>query len=289
MSSLWDKTTLGRTGLSVSRLGIGSSGGLTGADIERAVERGINYLYYGSLRRAGFADGVRAVSRKRREDLVVVVQSYTRAACLMGVGFERGLRQLGVDHADVLLLGWWNQPPPRRIVDAALKLRDAGRAKQVMISCHDRGTFAKYVDDPDYGAIMVRYNAAHPGAEREVFPKIEGMEAARRPGVVAYTATRWGALLDPALTPPGEKTPRASDCYRFSLTHPTVDMSLCAPADGAQLDEAMAALDRGPLDAEELAWMKRVGASVRAASATKGGNLPIQLLDRLVGSSSRLF
>jgi len=287
MKSLWEKTTLGRTGLAVSRLGIGSSAGVGGADIERAVERGINYLYYGSLRRAGFAEGVRAVARKRREDLVVVVQSYTRAACLMGMGFERGLRQLGVDQADVLLLGWWNQPPPRRIVDAALALRDKGRARHVMISCHDRSTFAQYVDDPAYGAIMVRYNAAHPGAEREVFPRIEAMDAAARPGVVAYTATRWGALLNPALTPAGDATPRASDCYRFSLTHPTVDMSLCAPADGAQLDEAMAALDRGPLDAEELAWMKRVGASVRAASASSGGNMPIQLLDRLVGSSSR--
>ena len=34
---------------------------------------------------------------------------------------------------------------------------------------------------------MIRYNAAHPGAERDIFPHLE----ARRPAVVAYTATSW--------------------------------------------------------------------------------------------------
>ena len=34
---------------------------------------------------------------------------------------------------------------------------------------------------------MIRYNAAHPGAEQDIFPYL----AKRRLAIVTYTATRW--------------------------------------------------------------------------------------------------
>jgi aryl-alcohol dehydrogenase-like predicted oxidoreductase len=178
----------------------------------------------------------------------------------MRLAVEQALLRLRLDHADFLILGWWNKAPPRRILDAARALVDAGRVKRLMISGHQRTLFPALAEDPAYEAIMVRYNAAHTGAETEVFPLLKEP----RPGVVAYTATRWGDLLDPKLVPPGEAVPRASDCYRFALSHPSVDLVLSGPANGAELDEALAALDRGPMSPEEIAWMKRVGAAVRA-------------------------
>jgi predicted aldo/keto reductase-like oxidoreductase len=63
--------------------------------------------------------------------------------------------------------------------------------------------------------------------------------------------------------PPGERVPDASDCYRFALTSPHVHATLAGPKDGRELDAALTALDRGPLDAGELAWMRRVGLAVR--------------------------
>jgi hypothetical protein len=155
-----------------------------------------------------------------------------------------------------------------------------------MISCHHRPTFAQYIPDPVWGGVMVRYNAAHRGAETEVFPHLTGVDD---PGVVAYTATRWGALLDPALTPKGDPTPRGSDCYRFALTNPAVDVVIAGPRNGAELDEAMAALDRGPMSDDELAWMRRVGDSVKemsAAHAARTGNAGA-LWERAVGAGGR--
>jgi predicted aldo/keto reductase-like oxidoreductase len=143
-----------------------------------------------------------------------------------------------------------------------------------MVSCHHRPTFRHYIADPCWGAIMVRYNAAHRGAEDEVFPSV--LEAASAPGVVAFTATRWGALLDRRMVPAVEPMPRASDCYRFVLGQRAVDAVLCGPRDGAELDEALTALDRGRMDADEQAWMARVGDGVRAATmaaAARSGNL----------------
>lgn len=282
----WEKTVLGRTGLRVGRIGVSTSAGLTARDVEEALDRGINYFYWGSLRKREFGEAVRQVARRRRDEMVIVVQSYTRAAFFMRPSVDRALSALGMDSCDLLLLGMWNETPPRRILDAAVALRESGRAKHIMISCHQRTTFPRYIDDPTYGAIMVRYNAAHPGAETEVFPHLAPREQgpSARPGVVSYTATRWGALLDPRLIPEGEPAPRGSDCYRFALSNPDVDVTLCGPKDRAQLDEALAALDRGPMTPDELAWMKRVGKAVRAASPQASGNAPVMWLDRLLGA-----
>ena len=50
--------------------------------------------------------------------------------------------------------------------------------RHIMVSCHHRPTFEKFIADPAFDAIMVRYNAAHPGAEREVFPHLATRRAA---------------------------------------------------------------------------------------------------------------
>jgi aryl-alcohol dehydrogenase-like predicted oxidoreductase len=286
MACDWNRIPLGRTGLRVTPLGLSSGYGIAEHDVDRAIERGIDYLYWSSPRRDGFGRAVARAARRKREELVLVVQSYARAGWWMRWSLERALRQLGTDHADLLLLGWWNAVPPPRILDAARQLIEKGKARHVMISCHHRPSFEAMAREVGVDALMVRYNAAHPGAETEVFPHLAPRDQgpAARPGVVSYTATRWGGLLNPALLPPGEPAPRASDCYRFALTHPDVDVTLCGPKDRSQLDEALAALDRGPMTPDELAWMKRVGKAVRAAAPKQSGNAPVMWLDRLLGA-----
>ena len=53
--------------------------------------------------------------------------------------------------------------------------------------------------------------------------------------------------------------PRARDCYRFALSNPAVDVALCGPASQLQMDEALAALDEGPLTPAEMERMHRIG------------------------------
>jgi aryl-alcohol dehydrogenase-like predicted oxidoreductase len=256
---------LPHTDLVVGRIGLGSSFGVGPEGLALAFDHGINYFYWGSIRRPGFGRGIRELARRGREKIAVALQSYTRwPPAWMRLMVESGLRRLGLDHADVLLLGWYNQRPPQAILDAAQELRAKGRVRYLMMSGHRRTFFPEMARDGIFDLFMVRYNAAHRGAEREVFPELPAPP--ERPGICAYTATRWGSLLDPKRLPAGERAPTAGDCYRFCLSHPAVDMVLCGPADTEQVRVACKALAAGPLSADELAWMRRVGDQVYGRS-----------------------
>ncbi len=251
----------GQTGLQVSRLGIGSSFTGDPAFIEEAVEQGVNFLYWGSIRRPAFGRAIKNVARRNREGVVLTVQSYTRVAALLAPSIEIALRRAGVEYFDVLLLGMWNKAPAQSLVDAAQNLKEQGKVRHLMLSTHNRPSLQQHfrrfeAKESPFDAFMLRYNAVHRGAERDVFPYLP--EPAR-PAIVAYTATRWGHLLDPKRMPEGQLPPPARDCYRFALSHPAVSLVLCGPSNREQMQEALRALDAGPLDADEKARMQRIG------------------------------
>ncbi len=257
-----ERRILGRTGLEVGRLGISASYGVPCAAVEQAFERGVNYLYWGTFRRGGFGQALRNL-KPRRDRMVLVLQSYSRVAALVGPSVEVALRRVNFEFADVLLLGLWNHLPPQRILDAAAKLRERGLVRHIAVSTHHRPLVDRLAADPGIGVVHVRYNAVHTGAEREVFPTLAARGA--RPGAVAFTATSWRQLMDPKKVPAGEKVPTASDCYRFVLSNPAVDVCMTGPASAAQVEEALCARDAGPMSEEELAWMRRVGNHIHGA------------------------
>src|SRR4051812_18926166 len=98
MSFGWESRPFGATGLRVSPLGIGAFYGLEARDVERAFERGVNYLYWGMAPRPAFGAGVRAVAQKHREKLVLMTQQYGRFAWLIRPVLEFQLRRLRTDY-----------------------------------------------------------------------------------------------------------------------------------------------------------------------------------------------
>jgi aryl-alcohol dehydrogenase-like predicted oxidoreductase len=251
-----EKRILGRTGLEVGRLGMAASYGVPGSAVERAFEQGVNYLYWGTFRKDTFGQALRNLKPKR-DRMVLVLQSYSRMASLVAPSVEKALSKLSFDYADALLLGLWNKKPPARILDACQKLRERGLVRHIAISTHHRPLVENLAADMGVGIVHVRYNAVHKGAEREVFPQLQPNGG--RPGVVAFTATSWRQLLNPKKVPKGERIPTAGDCYRFVLSNPAVDVCMTGPANEAQAAEALKAIEMGPMNEEELAWMRRVG------------------------------
>ncbi|MGA2736139.1 MAG: aldo/keto reductase [Bryobacteraceae bacterium] len=252
------RATLGRTGIDVCRLGLASSYGAPATTVEQAFDQGVNYFYWGSLRRNSFGDGLRALA-PHRDRLLLVTQSYSRLASLIGPSLERALRALRFDYTDALLLGLWNGAPPPRILDACRKLRERGLVRYLAVSTHNRPLIARLATDPQFDIFHVRYNAVHRGAEREVFAQLPTQNP---PGLVSFTATSWRQLLTPKRMPPGEKLPTATDCYRFVLTQPAVNICMTGPSNASQFGHALNALTQGPMSDDELAWMRRVGDAI---------------------------
>jgi aryl-alcohol dehydrogenase-like predicted oxidoreductase len=256
-----DKRILGRTGLSAGRLGVACSYGAPTEAFEEAFDRGVNYFYWGSMRKAAMARAIRNIIAKgKRDELIIVLQSYSRSAGLMGAFYRQGLKRLGIETADVLLLGWHNQLPSPRILDEAEAMREKGLFRYLALSGHNRLLFPDLAKDSRFDILHLRYNAAHRGAEKEVFAQLD---PGNRPSLVTYTATRWGDLMKSGKMPPGEKPLTSSDCYRFVLSNPIVDVCMTGPGSIAQMREALTALEQGPLSTEEMQRVQRIGDYVR--------------------------
>jgi len=252
-----EHTTLGRTGLMVSRIGLAGGYKIPAPAVERAAgDFGVNYFYWVS-RKPGMGSALRGLVQKGRENLVIAVQSYDHGGLFLNRSVEKALRELNTDYVDILFLGWFNKMPKSRLLERARRLKEAGKVRFLGVTGHNRafhGEMAQREDSP-FDVLQIRYSAAHRGAETEVF---EGLPPGR-PGISTYTATRWGRLLKATKMPPGEEPLTAADCYRFALSHPSVDVCLAGPRTEKQMLEGLEALSLGPLDSEEMERGKKIG------------------------------
>lgn len=244
----------------VHRLGLACNYGIDAQGVRGAFERGVNYVLW-TGRAKPVLEPVREALRANRERMVLAVlptMGYFGGSIRRDC--ERALKLLQTDYLDVFHLGWLGvgSALTQGTIDALLALKAEKKIRAIGCSIHNRVRAGALAEDSAIDLFMIRYNAAHPGAEREVFPHL----AKRNPGLVAYTATSWGKLLK---TPRGwsERAPDAGDCYRFALSSPHVTLALTGPANAQQLDENLRALERGPLSADEQRWIRRFGAAAK--------------------------
>lgn len=251
---------LGRSGLSVGRLGISSSYGAPAAAFEEAFDRGCNYFVMGSFMKGRSKEMIEAIGnitkRGERDKLVVCLMEYTHSYLIGKSHFYKGLKKLGLDHVDVLMLGYHPNKPRKQLMDLALHLKEKEVVHHLALSGHKRKLFPKLMEEKDIDIFQVRYNAANSGAEKDVFP-FTGEK--NRPGMISFTATRWGQLLKEGKMPEGEKALTARDCYRFVLSNPAVDVCMTGARNLEMMRENLQTLDSGPLTDEEMSRVRRIG------------------------------
>lgn len=230
-------------GRSVHRLGLACNYGIDPAGFEEALERGVGYVFWTNLKTGALAPSLRAALARKRDDVIVATGpsvgwfgGSVRRAC------EKQLRALGVDYLDVFL-------------------KEEGKVRAIGASIHDRPRAGRMAEESPLDLLMIRYNAAHPGAERDIFPHLGKRPGKPGPAIVAYTATGWRKLLSaprgwdgPPMTP--------GDCYRFCLSSPHVDFVLTGPRSATELRENLDALEKGPLSAEEAERFRAFGKAV---------------------------
>lgn len=237
----------------VPRLGVATRGNtrLEPDDIALAVERGVRYFNW-----CAKSDGLsRAIARlgPLRSRIVLAAQLKARTASEADRELDWILEQTDSKRLEVGTLyyveseaEWRSITAPGGAWEALDRRRRDGQLAMLGLTTHQRRLAARWIQELDSGGrrrldlLMIRYNAAHTGAEQDVFP----ITSALGVPVVTFTGLRWTDLLRSTPDDPeGFVPPSAADCYRFCLANPSVAVTLAAPNGRAELMEDLAALD----------------------------------------------
>ncbi len=266
MQATFSEAVLGRSGIPVHRLGLSASYFPGKKAIYCALDSGVNFFFcYGWD--VQLTHVLRDVFRTRRQELVVATGAYNLIWGHPNLrrSLEKRLRQLRTDYLNVFLfLGVLKRKQfPERITEELCKFREEGKVRSVGLSCHDRKFAGELAAQGQLDTFMIRYNAAHRGAEQEIFPHLPEHNS----GLISYTATRWRYLMRrPKAWPKQERIPTPGMCYRFVLTNENVDVCLTAPTNLKQLRENLEAMKQGPLPEDDMTFMRRFGDVVHASS-----------------------
>lgn len=252
----------------VCRLGLATRGdsNLDSKAINHAIDRGVNYLNW-----CGRPDGMREAIRglgSRRQQVVVAVQLEARSAAGAQRELDELLNDLHTDYIDVVTYYYvehgdeWQEiianGGAAEILESA---RQQGMVRAIGLTSHQRKLAAQIAESGRLDMLMIRYNAAHRGAEDDVFP----ITVERGMPVVAFTCLRWGALLEGTPDdPPAFVVPPARDWYRWVLCQPAVSVALMAPDNGWELSENLTLLgDWRGLTTQDYEQMQLHGDRVR--------------------------
>ena len=248
----------------VPRLGIATRGNTTLSpdDVEFAYRKGVRYFNW-----CGRPDGLSAAMREigaRRPEIVLATQLKARTADEAERELDWIAEQTGRSRLDIGTLyyvesddEWKAITGPGGAWEALAARRRRGDLGLLGLTSHQRKLAAKWAQErtedgrPRLDMLMIRYNAAHTGAERDVFPVTRELGMP----VVTFTGVRWRDLLRPTPEdPPGFRPPTAADCYRFCMAHPAVAVALAAPNGRTELEQDLAALASPVLPGRE--WLR---------------------------------
>ncbi len=245
------------------RLGLATRGNthLDPGDVHWAVERGVNYLNW-----CGRPDGLsKAVSEMgaSRDRIVLAWQIQSSSEDGARRELDDALDELKTETIDIATLyyvesesEWCRHATKGGAYTALAKAKEEGALRMIGLTSHQRAMAASIaageilpdVADRDgrldparpLDMLMLRYNAAHRGAERDVFPITDPIDLP----VVVYTCLRWGALSQStAADPPGFVPPDAKEWYRFCLANPSVAVAIAAPDGREELEHDFSLLD----------------------------------------------
>jgi aryl-alcohol dehydrogenase-like predicted oxidoreductase len=278
------QTTLGRTGLRVSRLVLGGYpfGGLNRArgwdpwsadgratalaTINRALDQGINYIDTAPGYGAGNSETlIGEVMKSRRAECVLATKvgwaGLDKVAVLNSV--HESLDRLQTDHIDILQFhgGMYTLEDYHHIVDggpldALLELREQGKIRFIGLTCEEPWTARPFLRRAEFDVVQLAYNLIYQSAARHVLDEARQADV----GVVTMRTMTSGVFQRTArfLVP---EWPAAKDIYEVCLEFVLSDSRVHAPIVGmrwpAEVDRNVALVEsfRPEFDIAELPRM----------------------------------
>ena len=255
---------LGRTGLRVTRLGIGGAYCETPEGYVAALDCGVTYVDTARAYRDG--DDERVVGEAiagRRHELVLSSKTQARDASNARRDLETSLSLLGTDYLDVWHVHYVNTQEDREqalgqggVLEAARRARDEGLVRHIGVTGHKWPIIEQMVASGAFDTVLCWYNCAMRDAEDTVFPEADKQGT----GVVIMNATRNDKLFGDADDPPPE------DFYRYVLSHKQVTVTIMGLRDVERFRRVAEALsERATLNAGERSRLEAYGARMRAA------------------------
>ena len=258
------RTVLGRTGLTVTRLGIGGAYCETADGYRAALDCGVTYVDTARAYRDGDDEEViGSAIQGRRDDLVLATKTVQRDAAGARADLEASLRLLRTDRIDIYQIHNLNDPShleqvlaPGGAMEAVQKAREQGLVRFVGVTGHEWPQIARVVDTGLFDTVLCWYNCAMKEPEETVFPAA----AAHTTGVVIMNASRNDKLFDDPDAPAPEQF------YRYVLSNESVGLTVIGLRDLRRFRRVASALaERATLAAPEQRDLEAFGARLRAA------------------------
>ncbi len=256
-------TTLGRTGLAVTRFGIGGAYCPSVDGYRRALDCGVTYVDTARAYRDGADEEIlgRALAG-RREQLVLATKTVQRTADGARSDLEASLRALRTDWIDIYQLHHLNTAEERQqalgpggALETAVRAREQGLVRYLGVTGHDWLQVQQAVATGLFDTVLCWYNCAMREPETTVFPAALSQST----GVVIMSAARSDRLFTPPDAPDPEQF------YRYVLSHPAVNVVLMGVRDvPVFVDIAAALAERSSLTPVEMAQLEAYGAALRS-------------------------
>lgn len=218
------KTVLGRTGLTVTRLGIGGGYCESVDGYRQAMDCGVNYIDTARSYKDGEDEKVIGAAVKgRRDALIIATKTDKRNAESARKELEASLRALGVDYIDIYQLHHLNTHAERAqalapggAMEMAQKARDVGLIRFIGVTGHDWVQMQHAVVTGFFDTVLCWYNCAMKTPEDTVFPAAD----THNTGVVIMNASRNDRLFGDSDAPSPEQF------YRYVLGHKSVNLTI---------------------------------------------------------------
>jgi aryl-alcohol dehydrogenase-like predicted oxidoreductase len=258
------RTVLGRTGLMVTRLGIGGAYCKSVDGYHAALDCGVNYVDTARAYRDGEDEKVIGQTiRGRRDDLILATKTLKRDAEGARSDLETSLRLLGTEYIDIYQLHHLNTQAdrdqalgPGGAIETAQKAREEGLVRFIGVTGHDWVQVQKAVATGLFDTVLCWYNCAMKEPEDTVFAEAR----ARNVGVVIMNASRNDKLFG------GPDAPSPEQFYRYVLSHEAVHVTVMGLRDVDRFRQVASALsEQVALTPQEKADIEAYGSQMRAS------------------------